>query len=733
MAVKKTAKASETVTGSEKFDFQQISEFSPIATVIYDANFAIKFCNSAFGKLLGVKPEELEGQCLSDALSLADGDGAVEAFNAGDESLEVEFQKPDGTPFWGQVSTWKANNAKAKKATRLIAQIINIDDRKKDHSDLAYRESIWRNAIAASQLGVWDYNDLTKGRFYSDYWKHIRGIPLDEEARGDIKSWEARIHPDDLEGVRDHVRRQNSGEMKMFSFEYRERKRDGQWVWILSRGRAVKWAEDGTPIRMTGTDSDITARKNEEAKRAEHAAEIHLNHVEELKAVHHETKAAHRVANAKILQDSLTKLTNRCAFSEKIKKKIKAHQKGKPAFSLMIINLDKFRNINNKHGHLAGDLVLCEMAKRLKIAVTPQDVVARLGGDEFGIVLKGNKNQDAEHRAKTIATKIFDGFEEPIALGDHDIQIKASIGISLFPEHGKTAEDLLRAADIAMRDVKEGDDGNSWQIFSPDLDIEMASNDCLVALTREAVNNEEIHPFFLPIIDLKTENVVGFKVLPRWNHPDRGVITATNFLPIIEQEGMRKQFYASMLRQTCEASQFWPEDINLGLKVSAKGIVDPDVLADVIKQLAEFNITPNRMQIEVTEASIDAGGEAAKKLIGLFQNAGVRVVLDEFGTGKAGLNYLREYKFDGVRIDRSFIGSMGRSEASEKIVRSLISLANELGIYTIAEGIEDVDTHMYMQHTGATYGQGYFYAKPVSYEEATAMVQAPDSLLNATG
>lgn len=737
-AKSKLAKPIAVLKSASGHNFRGFVENSPIATVVYDADFTVTFFNQAFSNLLGLKPGAIINKPLAKLFSIVGEETSPEDFASIKTDREYEILRRDGKQFWGLVSTWNANDSGAGKPTTEItwpkfSQIIDIDAQKKSNDKLAYRESIWKNAISASQLGVWDYNSLTDERFYSDYWKHIRGVPLDEEAKDDIKSWESRIHPDDLESVRDNVRRQNSGEMRLFSFEYRERRKDGKWVWILSRGRAVEWAEDGTPIRLTGTDSDITPRKETEQRRMDEMADIYRKHVAELKNAHRETKAAYRIAKAKSLQDPLTELANRCAFSEQISKKIKKSADGKAAFAVIMINLDKFKTINEEHGHLAGDRTLREMGRRLKAAVTPKDLVARLGGDEFGIILVENPGLDINQRVKMVTTKILDDIKEPFALGDHDIEITASIGISLYPEHGETSEDLFRAADVAMHDVKNGEEGGTWELFSPMVDVKMVSNSELEELTRIAVENEEIQPFYQPIVDFKSGQIAGFKVLPHWHHPERGVILPGNFLPIIEQAGLRIPFSKSIWRRACKACMTWNDDISLAMKISGRGIADAEVPIGVAEILEECEIAPNRLQVEVTETAIAEGGDAAKEVIKALRASGVRVVLDEFGTGKAGLSYLREFNFDGVRVDRSFIGSMGRSEASEKIVRSMISLAHELGIYSIAEGIEDVDTHMYMQHTGGTYGQGYFYGEPVPYDEATAMLEQSDGLLSLAG
>lgn len=717
---------------SNGLDFQSIMEISPVASVIYDGEQVVFFANEAFAKMLGLEHGTLEGKSLGELISTLDDEPSANPLGAGGGTQEREIQRLDGTTFWGIISTREMPVIDGKVPLH-IAQIFDVTTQKNSFDDLAYRESIWRNAISASHIGVWDYNATNDSYFYSDHWRVMRGIPIGEEIDGKVSTWEARIHPEDLEDVRKHVKQQDSGELELSTFEYRERRTDGKWVWIQSRGRAVEWDEDGNAIRISGTDTDITSLKNEEERRTERASELHNKHVHALENAQRETEAAHRISNAKSLQDPLTELVNRRAFTDAIRKMINEDAEGKTIFSVMMVNLDGFKEINDVHGHIAGDRTICQIAKRLEQIVDEDDVVARLGGDEFGIILRATESGNPESRVKAIATKIIQDMEDPVTLGDHSIEIGASIGIASYPEHGNSTETLFRAADVAMHDVKIEGQGGSWEVFSPSLDIKMESNSNLEELTRTAVDSDEIQPYFQQIVDLGTGKIAGFEILARWHHPQRGFIAPDIFMPIIEQANLRIPFNVSMLRRACRAAQDWPENITLSFNMSADGIIDSEMPPRVFEILSEFNVTPARLEIEVTEAALAENADMGKEVVAALREGGVRVLLDDFGTGQAGVNYLRDFQFDGLKVDRSFISSMRRNEASEKIVRSMISLASGLNMYTIAEGIEDVDSHMYIQHTGGTYGQGYFYGKAVPAEQASAMLKEEEPAISATG
>ncbi|PCI04009.1 MAG: hypothetical protein COB78_06590 [Hyphomicrobiales bacterium] len=718
-------------TSNFLIDLPIIMDAAPIATAICDDEFCIVYANRAFSKTLGIASKGIVGSHLSDNLLLSDTDedGDTLSLEQGDSTRHLKCG--NGEDFWGIISISK--RLEVTRKPRYVVQIINVDAEKTDEVKLTYRESIWRNAVDGAQHGVWDHYVPTNERFYSDEWKRIRGIPVDEEIFDTREDWENRLHPDDLESVRKHLSRHHTSGDKIVSFEYRERRRDGKWVWILSRGRVVEWFEDGRPKRLTGTDVDITKIREADAQKAEQTSRAYQRHLEELERAQKKTEAAHETADAISKQDPLTELANRRVFSEELEYLINSPEHADRCFAVLLLDLDRFKPINDIYGHQAGDQTICEVANRLEELLGETSTVARLGGDEFGVIVRDDDSgQGIVAKVEAIAEKIVDSIKQTIRGDGFEADIGASIGISLYPQHGENAQSLFRAADIAMYHVKKNGRGN-WIIYEEEMGKKLKTRALLEEQTRRAVRNEEIQPWFQPIVDLKTGKISGFEILARWEHPELGNVAPDTFLPVIEQFGLMKEFTASMLRRACLARRDWSQDTTLALNVSAGEICDPTMPVRLMNILSECGFLPTRLEIEVTESALLQDLDTAKEVISNLRESGIRVLLDDFGTGYAGLNYLREFSLDCLKIDRSFINSMTNNPVSKRIVRSILSLARELDLDTVAEGIEDGETHELVKLIGGSYGQGYFYGKAMPANEVQTLLDIANPARARTG
>lgn len=405
-----------------------------------------------------------------------------------------------------------------------------------------------------------------------------------------------------------------------------------------------------------------------------------------------------------------------------------------PPFAIMLIDLDKFKPINDIYGHAAGDHVICQVAKRLERALHGIGTVARLGGDEFGVIVTGVVGSDIEGEAKILATTLIDEIEKPILFDNVHASIGASIGIATYPENGVTARSLFRAADLAMYHVKNNGRG-AWGMFSDDLDVEMREKAKLEYDTRQAVSDRALVPHFQPVMNLETKEIAGFEILARWTHPTFGNVEPDLFIPIIEQFGLMREFTASILRQACLAASNWPSHLTIALNLSADEITDVTTPIHIAKILSDCNFLPTRLEIEVTETALIKNIDSARQTVDTLRRSGIRVLLDDFGTGYSGLGYLQQFEIDCIKIDRSFIMSMKTNEESRKIVLSMLSLAKSLGLETVAEGIEDVMTQQQITRGGGTYGQGFLYSKALPAADVPAFLKAnqPHSAVRNTG
>jgi diguanylate cyclase (GGDEF)-like protein/PAS domain S-box-containing protein len=560
---------------------------------------------------------------------------------------------------------------------------------------------------------------LKRGKvFFSRMWRQMRGISLDEKVDGSRAGWLARVYSDDRERLLTQAAQQNSGEAPEHSFEYRERHRDGHWMWILSRGRPMAWMPDGSVARIVGTDTDITDLKEEEARAAEVAAETYRRHLAALEAAHEATEAAHQLAQSLARHDALTGLPNRRVFAEALETANLRTDRGEPPYSILVIDLDRFKPINDIHGHHVGDDVLREIATRLGSVIRKGDTLARLGGDEFGVITQSaGPDEEPAATAMRLADRILQSVQRPIGVGDRSLDVGASIGIAIFPTDAQDSDTLLRAADMAMYRAKEGA-RSRYCFFEGGMEVALRARVALEADVRQAVASQEIHPYYQPLMKLAENRLVGFEVLARWHHATRGEVKPEIFIPVVEKLGLIGELTYALLRRACLDAGDWSPEITIALNVSPLHFTDPLLPVKFLAILSETGFSPKRLEIEVTETALVGDLPAARAILIALQDIGIKISLDDFGIGYSSLYNLRELRFDKIKIDRSFVLSMGTDIESAKIVHSVLDLAKSLGLPTIAEGIENAQAVKQIMASGGEYGQGFYFGKAMPAEEA---------------
>lgn len=438
----------------------------------------------------------------------------------------------------------------------------------------------------------------------------------------------------------------------------------------------------------------------------------------ELQKAHEATRAAQEEALALARHDALTGLPNRRLFFAELDAAIARTKDSASVCSVLLIDLDRFKSINDLQGHPIGDLVLCEVAGRLSEAIRREDTVARLGGDEFAIVADAVDGRSYTDRTIHLARRLLRAIEKPIQVGDTSVTIGASIGIATCPADGSDPDALLRAADIAMYRAKHEGRG-TFRFFEGSMDKELRDEAAFEAELRQAIAEGQIRPAYQPLIDMKDQKVYGFEILARWQHPERGAIPPDRFIPLAEQLGLISDLTWSVLRQACRDAVGWPKDIQLSLNISPTQLKDPALPMQLLSVLNEEGFRPSRLEIEVTETALISDLPTAKAILTALQVVGIKVSLDDFGTGYSSLYHLRELKFDKVKIDRSFVQSMEENADSEKIVDAILSLARNLGLPAVAEGIENRAVIQHLIGKGCDYGQGYYFGKAMPADEAT--------------
>jgi diguanylate cyclase (GGDEF)-like protein len=413
-------------------------------------------------------------------------------------------------------------------------------------------------------------------------------------------------------------------------------------------------------------------------------------------------------------QDPLTGLANRRLFDEALN--AAAPPGAGSTHAVFLLDLNGFKQVNDVYGHGIGDELLNVVAQRLSGVVRGGDLLARIGGDEFAILSKSLMGAEA---ATNIAMRALHSLEEPILAGSKSHQIASGIGIVLIPGDATTLLEALRKADIALYRAKT-ERRSALRFFEEEMDRRVQERDQLDRDLRAAITADIIRPFFQPVVDLKTKNVIGFEVIPRWIDASLGEIKLDRFIPVAEENGLIHELFELILKASCAAAAQWPREMTLALDIYPSQLKDYTLHARILAILEESGVAPARLELEITESALVRDLEGAQEVLGALRKAGVRIVLDNFGTGYSSLYHLRNFKLDKIKIDRSFIETLGSRESAE-IVSALVGLGHGLGLTIVAEGVEEPQQRASLLTTGCEQGQGFLFSGAVTAEETMGL------------
>jgi len=427
-----------------------------------------------------------------------------------------------------------------------------------------------------------------------------------------------------------------------------------------------------------------------------------------------EREAAEARAQSLARHDPLTGLANRRHFVEELDRRIALVGAEENAFALMFVDLDRFKPINDVHGHAIGDQLLQVIGTRLTSCLREDSFAARLGGDEFAVLLEGPAERDAVGAA---ARRILHELSAPILVNGLKLTVGASIGIALCPEDGRDAADLLQRGDAAMLRAKE--DRGAYKFFDSTIDEQLKSKAALETELRSAIPNGEIVPYFQPVVRVDTGELVGFEVLARWPHRERGMISPATFIPVAEDAGLVDAMFWALLAQACCKALEAPGEFILAVNISPSQVRDQWFPEKVLRTLRETGFPAQRLEIEVTESAMIGDVARAKTSLMSLKNQGVRIALDDFGTGYSSLFLLRELPIDKLKIDRSFVARITTDRENATIVGALIGLGKALGLKVTAEGVEDEETNEALRAMGCELAQGYLYGHAIEFPHYT--------------
>ncbi|MFG6442899.1 putative bifunctional diguanylate cyclase/phosphodiesterase [Roseateles sp. LKC17W] len=569
------------------------------------------------------------------------------------------------------------------------------------HTDIAARraaeerlheaDAVWKLALESSGDGVWDWHVQAGVEHFSDRYLRLYGFePGDVEATPE--AFDRRTHPDDLAQMARDREDHFAGRMPTYRNEHRVLARDGTWKWVLSRGMVIERDTHGRPLRMVGTHTDITDRKHQEAQAWQQA----------------------RI-------DTLTGLPNRRALRERIDQALT--QPGELA--VMFVDLDHFKEINDSLGHDAGDALLVQVAQRLRRCTPDGGVVARMGGDEFTLMLPATP---IEAEARRVGQALLQTLADAFDVAGERVYVSASIGVSLAPRDGREIEALFKHADLALYEAKDAG-RNCMSLFTPALHDAAQRRTRLATELREALRLGQFSLVYQPILSLRDPAAAPRKAeaLLRWRHPQLGDVSPAQFIPIAEATGLIVDIGDWVFREAAAQAQAWRAAGQAGFQISINkspvqflGERGHRVQPDWARHLHTLGLDGDALAVEITEGLLLERDEAVAQRLRDLRTAGLTISLDDFGTGYSSLSYLQHHDIDTVKIDRSFVAGLAQGDKALALCRAIVTMAHELGLEVIAEGVETEAQMLALRQMGCDWGQGWWFGKGVSAAEFEA-------------
>ena len=562
----------------------------------------------------------------------------------------------------------------------------------------ALRESEQRYslALAGANDGIWDWSLIDNRVHFSARWKAILGYS-EREVADRIEEWFERIDLRDKELFDEALNHHLEGDSSHFECEYRVVARGDEVRWVLSRGLAVR-DEDGQALRIAGSMTDITRRKQTEARLLHEA-----------------------------MHDALTGLPNRSLFVDRLDLALRRFRRDAGRlFAVLFFDLDRFKHINDSLGHAVGDELLAQIAGRLNSCLRPGDTLARLGGDEFGIVLN---DIDGPTDAIYVVERLQEALAEEIEIETHSVYTSASIGIALCSEHYRTSDEIVRDADIAMYRAKNSGHA-TYAVFDTSMHDQAMLQHRMETDLRRALERGEFEIHYQPIIEMDSERIQGFEALLRWQHPSRGLIMPDDFIGLVEETTLVIPIGWWVIERACHQLATWqrlfPLDPPLAMSVNVSGklFFTDDMAKRLASLLEDCNIPRNSFRLEITERVVMDHEDLVLNTLSDLRDIGVELHIDDFGTGYSSLSYLQRFKYDSLKIDRSFVSTMSEKIDSSAIVEAIIKLGSTLGMKVIAEGVETNEQVNRLRAMNCPEAQGFWFSRPLHHDAVNEFLQS---------
>ncbi len=585
---------------------------------------------------------------------------------------------------------WVRENAHAIRDANAVVQFYEgtMEDITASHETqqaLLQSEERWKLALDATGDGVWDWHIQDGKEYYSRRYKEMYGYSQDKIWQ-ESDAYTDLVHPDDKVQLLRDQEAYFSQQTPTYSNEHRVRCADGSWKWVLSRGMLISRDAQGRPLRMIGTHTDISDRKNAEALI---------------------WKQAHF--------DALTGLPNRRMLRLRLDDAIARCQHSGARLAIVFIDLDHFKEVNDTLGHESGDALLVQAAQRIQDCLGENDTVARMGGDEFTLILtqvQGPESLTAPLQA------LLAQLAQVFHLGQEQVFVSASLGVALYPDNAAHVEALFKHADQALY-VAKGAGRNRYSFFTPELQEAAQTRARLASDLRVALQKQQFAVVYQPIVHLASARIHKAEALLRWHHPQRGLVSPAQFIPIAESTGFIMDIGEWVFQQAAHQVAQWRAaygaDFQISVNKSPVQFHRPEKsTATWSEQLQSMHLPGSCIAVEITEGLLLDINQGVSHHLSALQRGGIALSLDDFGTGYSSLTYLQKFDIDYIKIDQSFVRNLQPGSTDLALCRAIILMAHELGMQVIAEGVETAEQRDLLRKIGCDYGQGYLFARPMA-------------------
>jgi diguanylate cyclase (GGDEF)-like protein/PAS domain S-box-containing protein len=579
---------------------------------------------------------------------------------------------------------------------QIITVLRDITDRQQARQRLQQSEARLREAQQMARMGSWELDLVNQQLHWSDEVFRLFEINPDSFT----PSYEAflqLVYPDDRQRVNDAYTASLASRTP-YQIEHRLQMPDGRIKIVVEQGKS-QYADNGSALRSVGTIQDITHLKEYEKQLAR-----------------------------KITRDPLTGLPNREHFQRQMGEVLmRARERGN-RLTLMFIDVDDFRNVNEVHGHRIGDRLLHEISRRLQHCLRDDDIIARMGGDEFAVLIHAPMLDDYD---RGVAERLLLESAKPVVIDQMEFFVSCSIGITHYPADGTDCDTLLSNADAAMYHAKS-EGKNNFSFYASEMNQLLRRRMSITSSLRRAISNGEFLLHYQPRVELQHGRIVGVEALIRWQDAERGLVSPAEFIPVAEESGLIVPIGEWVLHTACLQARQWQaqfqREISVAVNISARQFRTCDLVVLVQQVMQGTGLAPGLLELELTETMLMHDVQRVQQVLAGLRGLGVRLAVDDFGTGYSSLNYLKSFPLDALKIDRSFVTDLSQSAHDEAIVRAIIALAHSLDLRVVAEGVETPEQMRYLLKQGCDEVQGFYFSRPQSAAQISAMLQQQSRL-----